>query len=571
VHASQILVLNVYRQLTRVLALLTARRTGDRHECSRPRSVVKLLTLGFCAAWWLAANPAYASGPEGPVVIYLIDTLRADRVSVYGSPRPTTPAAEQLAAEGTVFENAYSVSSWTRPSVATLMTSLLPAEAGAIGRYGVLDPGVPYLPQLFQRRRWKTAAFVCNGNIFDPRLGFSRGFDSFTSVTSKVNPKFLSAIAREVVDPTIDFLQRQTSPRFFLYVHVADPHADYYTEQHYKELFPAGETADTMSERERLLLQYDRAIRQADDQFARIVALLRAKGFWRGATVIYTADHGEEFLEHGSRFHGLTLFEEQVRIPLIIKYPGQEKPGRRRDVVTLADVTPTLAGMFGLERSTRWIGADLRKLLPERPLYFTEDLDSARIFAIRKASRKLVVRLYPTFEMRIYDLARDPAETSGKTLDCAPSSDPDERALRLLGDQWRSRELPFFSGLRLEKTGSQPLALDFSANLAEIAQPFLTVEDYCSFGPKMDKGALVIKENLNSQDLFHVTLSADDKGNLAPFRLNVLDAQGRLVDVGSERSTFHLVKIERPKVVGATTDEVLQNLKALGYIGGAAH
>lgn len=541
-------------------------------ECFRLRRTETLLTVWFCAVWWFAANPACAAGPEGPVVIYLIDTLRADRVSVYGAPRPTTPAAEQLAMEGSVFENAYSVSSWTRPSVATLMTSLLPAEAGTLGRYGKLDPGLPYLPQMFQHRGWKTAAFVSNGNIFDARTGFSRGFDLFTTVTTNVKREVLSTTAREVVDPVIEFLQRQASPRFFLYIHVIDPHAPYYSEPSYKELFPGGENADKMSERERALLVYDRAVRQADDQFGRIADLLRAKGFWRGATVIYTSDHGEEFLEHGGRAHGYTLFEEQIRIPLIIKYPtAQKKPSRRREVVTLADLTPTLAEMFGLERSARWIGTDLRNPPRERPLYFTEDLDSARLFALRKGSRKLVVQLYPTFEMHIYDLARDPGETSGKTLDCAPSSDPDVRALRVLGDEGRSRELPFFSGLRLEKTGSEPLTLDFAANLAEVAKPFLTVEDLCSFAPRMSKGALVIKEDLKARDSFHLTLSADDKGNLAPFRLNVFDAQGRLVDVASERSIVRSVKVERPRLVGPTSDEVQQNLRNLGYLGGAVH
>lgn len=536
------------------------------------RPTQTLLTAFVCAVSWLAASPARAAGPEGPVVIYLIDTLRADRVSVYGSPRATTPAAQRLAAEATVFENAYSVSSWTRASVATMMTSLLPAEAGALGRYGVLDPGVPYLPQLFQRRGWKTAAFVSNGNVFDPRTGFNRGFDTFQTVTGKAQRPVVATTAQEVVDPAVEFVKRQTSPRFFLFIHVIDPHADYYSEPRYKELFPDGANADKMSERDRLLLVYDRAVRQADDGFSRIADALRAKGFWSGATVVYTSDHGEEFLEHGARVHGYTLFEEQIRIPLLVKYPkGQVEPGRRRDAVTLADLTPTLTEMFGLEKSARWIGANVRKPLPERPLYFTEDLDSARLFAVRKGSRKLVVQLYPALDMRVFDLARDPGEVSGKTLTCARSSDPDVKELLALGDEWRHRELPFFAGLLLEKTGSEPFTLDFAANLAEIAKPFLTLEDYCGYAPNVSKGALLIKQDLNAEDSFRLTLSADDKGALAPFRLNVLDADGRPIDIASQPSIFRSVKIERPRVVGPTTDEVQQNLRNLGYLGGKDH
>jgi arylsulfatase A-like enzyme len=541
------------------------------HVLSHRHRIAAMAVFLLTVVSWSAARQASAADPEGPVVIYLIDALRADRVSVYGSPRATTPAAERLAAEASVFENAYSVSSWTRASVGTLMTSLLPAEAGVLGRYGRLDPSVPYLPQMFQRRGWKTVAFVSNGNIFDTRTGFSHGFDSFTTVTGTVNPQYLHAIAREVVDPVIEFLQRQTSPRFFLYIHVIDPHEDYYSEQRYKELFPAGESADKMSERERLLLDYDRAIRQADDQFGRIADLLRAKGFWRSATVIYTADHGEEFLEHGGRSHGHTLFEEQIRIPLIIKYPtGQETTGRRRDAVTLADVTPTLAKMFGLEQSARWIGAELRKPLSERRLYFTEDLDSARLFAFRRASRKLVAHLYPTFEVQIYDLARDPGEKAGKTLDCTLSSDPDDKALLALAEQERTKELPFFSELRVERMASQqPLTMDFAANLENVEKPFLTVQDYCAFAPRTKAHALRIREELKAQDSFHLILSADDRGNLAPFRLSAFDGQGQLVDVASERSIFRIEKVTRPRLEGPTTDEVLQNLRNLGYLGGA--
>src|SRR5262249_4700723 len=147
--------------------------------------------------------------------------------------------------------------------------------------------------------------------------------------------------ARSVVHRAIDFIERQKSPRFFLFVHVIDPHQPISLESPYDTLFSDGKTAST---RDRLLLDYDRSIRQADDQFQRLVEALKRKGWWDGAAVIYTSDHGEEFFEHGRQGHGTTLFEEQLRVPLILKYPMRYRAGtRRQERVTLGDLLPTIA------------------------------------------------------------------------------------------------------------------------------------------------------------------------------------------------------------------------------------
>ena len=225
-------------------------------------------------------------------MVYLVDTLRPDRMSVYGASRETTPAAAELAREGMLFRNAFALSSWTRPSVATLLTSLLPSESSAWNRFGRLDERVPYLPELLQKAGWKTAAFVGNGNVFDERLGFRRGFDTFQAVSGDNENIRIPILgwadaskprAEMVVDPALEFIRRQTSPRFFLYVHVIDPHLPYLLDPGHADLFSSTSSSASGDDlREELLLNYDRSIRQADDQFARIAAALKGRSWWKG-------------------------------------------------------------------------------------------------------------------------------------------------------------------------------------------------------------------------------------------------------------------------------------------------
>ncbi|HEV8269427.1 MAG TPA: sulfatase, partial [Thermoanaerobaculia bacterium] len=438
------------------------------------------------ATTW-GARPRPAVKLSGPVVIYLVDTLRQDRVSPYGAPRDTTPSAAALAREGIVFENAYSISSWTRPSVATLFTSLLPSEAGTIDRRGVLRDGAPTLAEMLRSFGLSTAAFVANGNVFDRRVGFHRGFDTF--VTTAGSPG-APATASEAVDRAVAFVEAQQSPRFFVYVHVIDPHVPYVLAPPYSALF--ADSPAPATERERLLLSYDRCVRRADDAFGKLADALRKKGFWDEATVLYTSDHGEEFLEHGGLYHGSSLYEEQVRIPLILKLPGAAHAGeRRRDAVTLADVVPTMAALAQAPASNGWIGRSLLES-GERPLYFTEDLDENRLYAMRVGSSKLIVRLYPTFERRLFDLESDPGEKTGEDLRCDAAVPPRGREAASLLASWRRRDLELYPSLRLVKTGDEPVRVDWELSFLLARRPFLTAEDSCALSPLVKDGALEI-------------------------------------------------------------------------------
>ena len=509
------------------------------------------------------SGSARAASADGPIVIFLVDTLRRDRVSVYGAPRSTTPAAEGLAREGIVFENAYSLSSWTRASVATLFTSRLPAAAGALDLKGRLGPSVVTLPQLLRDRGWKTAAFVANVNV-SHSTGFSRGFDVFESVrgpsAAQADPR-----AAEVVDRAVRFLSSQVSPRFLLYVHVMEPHLPLDLDREHRSLFAreGGNASDPF-------LDYDRAIRQADDQFARIAAALRAKGFWDGATVVYTSDHGEEFLEHGGRGHDDTLYEEQIQIPLVVKPPaGRIAPGRRQDLVSLADVLPTLAGLYGLPGEASWIGSGLLAPLPERSLYFTEDFADNRLYALRKGTKKVIVRLYPKLDEEVFDLSSDPGEARGRPVACGAPVPGEAQALFAELTTLRSLDVSFFPRIEFEKVTPGSFRLILVTALVPPPRPFLTPEARCRYETSVHGLALSLATEVPAGEGFRVAI-AGDVGEVPSYRLTVFDARGNVVSGAQREKLLRTVRFENPGTRSSESEDEVRALRNLGYLGGKA-
>ena len=521
-----------------------------------PRSVAAL-TLVAAAVPAPACRPDSGSAPNGPVVVYVVDALRPDRMSVYGAGRPTTPAAVRLAREAVTYTNAYAVSTWTRPSVATMLTSVLPSTSATLSRWGRLDDSVWYLPEALRSRGFTTAAFVANGNLFDDRMGFRRGIDVFRPIVHAVpggtGPPGTEwhATAREVVEPVLAFIEAQASPRFFVYIHVVDPHTPYVLMPEHQGWF-----ASSADDGTKVPIDYDRSVRQADDEFRRIVGALRRKGFWPGSTVVYTADHGEEFGEHGRTGHGYSAYDEQLRVPLLVKYPGGEGGGTRLpDPVSLADLAPTVAAVHGLPASSGWIGTSLwrRRLPPERELYFTEDLDRDRLYGIRRGPRKVIVRLYPVFQRTLFSLDRDPGEKAGVDLPCGAEGRGSPElfaALRL----WRERDAAGYPSLRFGE-GPAGGRCEASIDLSTVREPFLTAEDHCRWSPEVKDGRLVYREDPGSPSE-RLLVSADDRG--------------RPPDVRSPRgrTPCSIATVRSRLIEGPTSEEHLDRLRALCYLQG---
>ncbi len=396
----------------------------------------------MCARSWVAAALALAACGGGGkaivprpdiVVLVSIDTLRADHLGCYGYARPTSPAIDRLAAEGTLFEDAMTPAPWTLPAHASLLTGLYPSRHGLKAHDRYLPPKIPTLAQALARAGFVTAAVVNSHNL-SPRFGLDRGFREFVYVEEIAGQR---APTRRVVDQAIDWLRRFGTGKLFLFVHSYDVHSDYASEEPYEREFvrpyrgPAdGTTSQLMAFREgklaigpqdapRLVDLYDAGIRQLDDELLRLREFLAQNGLLERTLLLLTSDHGEEFLERGGVLHGRTQFQEVARVPLILRGPGIPAGRRIATPVSLVDVMPTLLRHLGLPVAGELDGEDLSPLLrgepgrlAERLLFAEADHNNAQpdvTRAVRRGPLKLVYdRLAEKHQL--FDLKEDAAE-----------------------------------------------------------------------------------------------------------------------------------------------------------------
>ena len=379
--------------------------------------------------------PVRADG-EQCVVVFLIDTLRADRLGLYGHERDTAPRIAELAAEALVFTRALSTSSWTKPAVGSLMTSLLPSQHAAEDYLDRLGGGERTLAQVLKEHGYRTAAVGANVWVFEPKFDMLGGFDERIFVVDRdASNKVRSD---QVVDEAIDWLERADERPFFLYVHTLDPHAPYDPRGADRTRFQEGTYAGPLTGRldgpgaheglrpkqvsaediAFLRALYDGEIASNDAQVGRLVDRLRALGLWEECTFVVTADHGEEFLDHGAFGHGRSLHQEQVWIPLVVKPPRSAglAPRRVEAPVSLLDVAPTVCELAGIPAPESFLGRGLESLAldPER---FAEDallselhFQGRKITSIRLGDWKYTAIDAPFQGEALYDLGRDPGE-----------------------------------------------------------------------------------------------------------------------------------------------------------------
>jgi len=343
------------------------------------------------------------------VVLISVDALRADHVSAYGYARPTTPNLDGLAREGTLFESAYCPTPHTSYSVSSLMTGKYMRPLLAMG----LGEDSETWAQDLRRYGWRTAAFYPPAVFFIDEARFTR-FEA-----DKLGFEYAKV---EFADPALR--ERQVSAYLggapagaplFLWVHFFEPHEPYVP--HPDHVFTGGPSADVD--------RYDGEIAAADDGIGRIVRLVRARR--PGAVVIVTADHGEEFGEHGGRYHGTTVYEEQVHVPLVVVGPGVRTGARVPTVVQTIDLLPTALSALGIPRPARLRGRDLGPLLAGDP----KAIDAGFAFA-------------ETDDYALVASGPDRLVCERRAAACAlyrPAGDPLERHDRSRADPARFRQL----------------------------------------------------------------------------------------------------------------------------------
>ena len=405
-------------------------------------SLVLCLAVGCDALPWLQER----SPPPTPagVVLILIDTLRADHVGAYGSPLGLTPVLDDIAARGVVFDQAVAPSSWTRSTVASLFTSRYPSSIGVLGREDAIAPSLVTLAEILRSEgRFETLGVTTNANA-GPAFGFAQGFDRFEvpALTRSYPGDYAIHVAEGVTRTALRLLDERAEDRpFLLFLHYVDPHDPYLP---HPELIEAPEPPGRFDGSRRELAALDRAapaevtemdrarirhlyageVRYCDLWVGELIRGLEERGLRDRVLLIVTADHGEGLWDHGLRAHGRDLYEEQVRVPLIVDPPvGQwgDQPLRMTTPVSLLDIAPTILAAYGIPPPMDYRGADLTPLLrgERRPprlrsVYAELDLDGRDLDALRLGDHKLIRDRRPAAagRLELYDLGEDPGERS---------------------------------------------------------------------------------------------------------------------------------------------------------------
>ena len=411
------------------------------------RHLRRLLFSAFFMMGLLAVCGCRGSFPAPErVFLITIDTLRADHLGLYGYPRETSPFLDSLGEAGLVFDSAYASSSNTAPSHASLFTSLYPAQHRVLRNGERLHESLPTLAQLFQEEGYETAAFTTVRFL----EGLDNGFDHFHN-EDRVHP------AKTIFGRATEWIRsRDPTERHFLWIHLYDVHQWNRSRQIDREALravraeePSGETMMEYLVREHrtLLDQGPKKVRWAVDRYdGQIVSTdaavrsfyeaMESEGLGREALWIVTSDHGEGLGNHRFMGHGMAVYDEQIRVPLLYYFSDLRYPARRfDDLVRLVDVAPTLAELVGTSFKGDSIPAAGVSMLPlfedaesgwgVRDLFTqvhcAEKVQRLRkripeeIYALRTARYKIIGR--SDGEDELYDLRNDPFELENLAAD----------------------------------------------------------------------------------------------------------------------------------------------------------
>lgn len=394
---------------------------------------------GLAAGAPVPAAPAARRFPH--LLLITVDTLRADRLSSYGYRRPTTPNLDALLAGGARFAAARAVEPLTAPAITSLLTSLPPHEHGATRNGLPMRPELPSWPRTLARRGYRTAAFVGNWTLRERLSGLQEHFGAYRTITSRRRWLGLlkgEATAEDLNEAALGWLRerRENEPErpVLLWVHYVEPHAPYRLQETEAARLGIAPGRDGEVGRED---RYDSEVAFVDRRIGELLAGWRKLVPASAGLVVFTADHGENLGEHGYWGHGRHLWEESLRVPFGLVWPGRVPARVIAEPVTTVDLGPTVLGLLGLPPPSSFRGRDLGEVLgapqlargeqpkPAAPLCFqahagavqsVQDAQRARRKGLLQVgmiagSSKEVLRL-GSGQLWRYDLERDPRETA---------------------------------------------------------------------------------------------------------------------------------------------------------------
>jgi arylsulfatase A-like enzyme len=403
------------------------------------RSLATLLIL-FTGA----AKPPVASPPRR-ILLITIDTLRADALSCYRAQTPGTPAIDALAGDSVVFRQARSAAPWTLPALASAMTGVSPQVHLATGLGDRVPDRLTTIAEVLRRAGYRTAALV-SSPLLIRAAHLDQGFQEYTAFPGETgvaekgpaDPDQLAGLASR-------WLRGKDKDSFFLWVHFYDPHTPYAPPAAYLQGLapPPGMRRDLTveehlairlrqrdpgpAEREWIRQLYRAEVRWVDAALGSLIVELKRSGRYEDTLIVLLSDHGDEFWEHGRVGHGHTLYEELLRVPFLVKLPGESRRGEVDTPVSTASLAATILDLAGKPLPPRYPAA--RSLAPwlrgetEAILPGPEPLLSTGVQRIEEQEEILfggfkLIRWETSGRQELYDLAHDP----GETADLAASS-----------------------------------------------------------------------------------------------------------------------------------------------------
>ncbi len=388
----------------------------------------------ICAACLTAACEKNKNNRPNLLIIS-IESLRADHVGAYGYSRDVTPNIDKLAREGVLFKNAFAQSSWTKPSVASTLTSTYQSvhkirNPRAYGKGKAQEPKklpglretFPTIPEFFSSKGYRCYGWTQNKHLWG-RYGFERGFRIYDAASGE---------DYEILERVKGVLESDYKP-WLIFIHLMSPHFEYAPPEEYRKY---DEHPDAVSitpsnwkkicnnqldfskkDVQHNISLYDGEIAYTDHLIGRIMSKLETEGLKENTVVVISGDHGEEFTEHGCVTHGTSLYEELIRVPLIMAGPGREKGMEIDELAQNIDIFPTLARLCDLEPPESLQGLDLLPFaegqVSGRPgKYVYSEL--GEIHAI-SGNRFKYIYNEENGQEELYDTIEDPAEKNNLT------------------------------------------------------------------------------------------------------------------------------------------------------------
>jgi arylsulfatase A-like enzyme len=330
------------------------------------------------AFWYnpIIYNPAQISAKPYNVILISIDTLRADHLGCYGYSRQTSPHIDRLATESVQFDNVFSATSWTLPAHLSLLTGLTLFHHGVLHESYAFDTSIPTLADLLRGQGYSTGAFTGGGYV-SSRFGFAKGFDFYLD---EGIPDLTSS--ENLFQKSFDWIRKNTDKKFFLFLHTYQTHGPYNSPAPFGQCFLAKDDVwkgfdlkkylgtkgifRPLPEnlKKNIVALYDGEIRYMDEALiGPLLQGLKSLNLFDQTMIIFTSDHGEEFYDHGAWGHGHSLYNELIRVPLIIKFPSSKQKGQKIDsFARLIDVLPTVLEELKISYSARRF--DGRSLFP---------------------------------------------------------------------------------------------------------------------------------------------------------------------------------------------------------------